>query len=337
MSDAPLPPPEPAQRRTLRVGALAAIVALLACCGLPSAFFLADDDHDGKPVTTTDGSPSTTPSVTPSPSIPPYTPQQYQALLAETDKVLRAGFDKLAAAKNPTAVNDAAAELATLAGSRSRALNDVVPPPTVAIAHAELVTALDGFAATMIDTGSAARAGRVCLGPAAVTRVSRELAVARLRSAAQALATADPAQAYQVGSFIPKVAKDANRRKGNGSYIKRTQGGLGQLKIENGGTDSVISIVRGKTTVTRVYVRSKGTFTVRGVRDGTYRIFWTSGKDWDDRLKAFSRDCSFERFDDSLKFTTTSRTYTIWTISLRPVYGGNARTSEVDPGEFPVN
>lgn len=333
----PLPPPgRPVRRTTVLVGVAVTIVALLACCGLPSMFLLSDDEKDGRPVATVDQTPSATPSTTPSPSVPPISPQQYQALLTETDRVLKAGFDTLAKAKNPVAVNAAAGELATLAGGQHRKLSEVVPPPTVAIAHASLVTALDDFAATLIDTGAAARSGRVCLGPAAVAQVSRELATARLRSAAQALATADPAQAYQVGSFVPEVTKDANRRLGNGSYIKRTRGGLGQLKIENGSSDTVISIVRGKTTVTRVYVRGKGTFTVRGVRDGTYHIYMTSGKDWDNRFKAFGRDCQFERFDDPLKFTTTSRTYTIWTISLRPVPGGNAHISSVDPGGFPV-
>lgn len=332
----PLPPPGPVRRNTVLIGVAVTIVALLACCGLPLTLLLSNDDKDGARIATVDQTPSATPSTTPTPSIPPISPQQYQALLTETDQVLKAGFDTLAKAKNPVAVNAAAGELATMAGGQRRKLGEVVPPPTVAIAHASLVTALDDFAATLIDTGAAARSGRVCLGPAAVAQVSRELATARLRSAAQALATADPTQAYQVGSFVPKVTKDTDRRLGNGSYLKRTRGGLGQLKIENGSTDTVVSIVRGKTTVTRVYVRAKATVTVRGVRDGTYHIYMTSGKDWDDRFKAFSRDCQFERFDDSLKFTTTSRTYTIWTISLRPVPGGNAHISPVDPDGFPV-
>jgi hypothetical protein len=36
-----------------------------------------------------------------------------------------------------------------------------------------------------------------------------------------------------------------------------------------------------------------------------------------------------------MKFTTTSRQYTIWSVSLNPVAGGNASTSGVDPDQFP--
>ncbi|WDZ83820.1 hypothetical protein [Micromonospora cathayae] len=35
------------------------------------------------------------------------------------------------------------------------------------------------------------------------------------------------------------------------------------------------------------------------------------------------------------RFTTTSRTYSGWTIFLTPVVGGNASTSTVDPDQFP--
>ncbi|MFI6825421.1 hypothetical protein ACIBJE_31395 [Micromonospora sp. NPDC050187] len=324
-------PVQPARRRTVLVVAAVTVVAVLACCGLPLAFFLDGDDEDGAPVA---GVRSTAPSVAPSPSVAPVTPDQYQTVLTSTDQALNAGFRTLAAAKSPTAVRTATSGLATTAGTQRRALAEMVPPASVATAHDTLVEALDDLAAALTGTGSAT-SGQACLGPAAVARVSRERAADQLRAAAKALATADPTRAYQVGSFLPKKTKDGNRRLSNGSYVKRTKGGLGQLKIENGGADAVISIARGKTAVTRVYVRGKSTFTVRGVRDGTYQIFMTSGKDWDARSKAFSRDCDFEKFDDPLTFRTTSRTYTGWTVSLTPVVGGNASTSSVDPDQFP--
>lgn len=330
----PLAPPSPAGRRRTLVGVAVAVVALLVCCGLPLAYFASRDDGETRPAAGVDGA---TPPATPSPSAVPISADQYQTLLAETDRTLAAGFGTLAAAKNPKAVRSAASGLTTMVDNQRRALEEVVPPPAVATAHDSLVDGLASLTADLAETGSDAASGGVCLGPAAVARVGRETAAGQLRTAAQALATADSTRAYQVGSFVPKATKDGNRRLGNGTYIKRTQGGSGQLKIENGGADSVISVVRSgsKSPVIRVYVRAKGKFTVRGVRDGTYQVFMTSGKDWDARLKAFSRDCGFSKFDDSFKFTTTSRTYTGWTITLTPVTGGNASTSGVDPEEFP--
>lgn len=327
--------PGPARRRIVLIGAAVAVVALLVCCGLPVAYFATRDDGNA-PAASVNGTASATPGA-PSPSATQITPDEYQALLAEADRTLAAGFKTLSGARNPKSVGTVASNLAATAENQSLALDAVVPPSGVTAPHSILVRSLSGLAAALRETSSAAALGSVCLGPAAVSRVSRESAADGLRSAASALATADPSRSYQVGSFVPKETRDGNRRLSNGSYVKRTQGGLGQLKIENGGTDAVISIVRGKTAVTRVYVRSKSNFTVRGVRDGTYQVFMTSGKDWDNRLKGFSRDCEFERFDDSFKFSTTSRTYTGWTITLTPVVGGNASTSDVDPDAFPAD
>ncbi|MEU4565289.1 hypothetical protein [Micromonospora sp. NPDC023956] len=326
----PMPAPAPpARRRTVLVAAAAVVVAVLVCGGLPLAFFLTGDDGDRPPTT---GGRSAAPSVASSPSVAPMTPDQYQTTLTSTDQALLTGFRTLAAAKGPTAVAAATSTLATTAAEQRRALDALVPPASVATAHGTFIEALDGLATALTATPS----GQACLGPAAVARISRETAADQLRAAAQALATADQTRAYRVGSFVPKETRDGNRRLSNGSYVKRTKGGLGQLKIENGGADAVIGIVRGKTAVTRVYVRGKSTFTVRGVRDGTYQIFMASGKDWDARSKAFSRDCDFEKFDDPLTFRTTSRTYTSWSLSLTPVVGGNASTSTVDPDDFPV-
>ena len=43
----------------------------------------------------------------------------------------------------------------------------------------------------------------------------------------------------------------------------------------------------------------------------------------------------FDRFDDSMKFETTQTAtqteWSTWTITLQPVVGGNAPTTEVDP------
>lgn len=325
------PPSSPGGRGKILVlvGAAVAVV-LLAVVAIPVLYF-ANRDPDRTP---TAGGPS---GSTPSPSVTPISPQEYQQLLAEIDKSVGEAFTRLGAAKNPKAVRQAADALETAIESQRQTLAEVVPPPTVADAHEALLDGLEGLGRSAADTESAAGSGEVCLGSAAVARLSRDDAAEDLRSATQVLATADPAQAYQVGSFVPKKTADTNRRLSNGKYLKRTRGGAGQLKIENGGSDAVINVVLGnsKTPAISVYVRGKGKFTVSGVRDGTYRIYMTSGKDWDPKAKAFARDCSFQRFEDTFQFRTTSTQYTIWTITLTPVVGGNARTSDVDPSTFP--
>ncbi|MEO3745864.1 hypothetical protein [Plantactinospora sp. B5E13] len=313
------------------VGGAVAVV-LLVVLAVPVLLWLNRDSGDPK---NTAGS---GPAGGASPSAAPMSPPEYQALLASVDKSVGDAFGKLGGAKNPKAVGSAVDGIESAIEQQIEALSRVVPPPNVATAHADLLSGLEGLSDSLAETGSAAGAGEVCLGYSALARLSREAAAEDVRAAQQALATADPAQAYQVGKFVPKKTSDTNRRLSNGKFLKRNRSGLGELKIENGGsTDAVINVVRNgsKSAAISVYVRAKGKITVGGVRDGTYRIYMTGGKDWDGKAKAFGRDCNFQRFEDSFKFSTTSSQYTIWTITLTPTAGGNARTSDVDPGDFP--
>jgi hypothetical protein len=69
-------------------------------------------------------------------------------------------------------------------------------------------------------------------------------------------------------------------------------------------------------------------------------VYYSLGVDWDHKARAFTRSCTFERFDDTFKFTTTETATQIkwveWTITLQPVRGGTATTSEVHPNDFPA-
>ncbi|MDG4788268.1 hypothetical protein O7626_20390 [Micromonospora sp. WMMD1102] len=331
------PPPPPAKSGRGKIIAIvggAVAVVLLVALAVPLAIWAASRGSDDPPANrNTSGQ-----GAEPSPSAAPVTAQEYQALLAEVDKAIAPGFTQLGAAKNPKAVSAAAGTIGRTLDQQITALSGVVPPENAATAHADLLRGLEGMVDSITETGSAAGAGEVCLGSSALARVSRDPAAEDVRTAGQALAAADPAQPYQVGAFVPKKTADGNRRLGNGSYLKRVRSGQGQLKIENGGSsDAVINLVLGsaKAPTVSVYVRGKGKHTVSSIKDGTYRIYMTGGKDWDARAKAFSRNCNFQRFEDTFKFTTTSSQYTIWTITLTPVAGGNARTSEVDPNTFP--
>jgi hypothetical protein len=113
-------------------------------------------------------------------------------------------------------------------------------------------------------------------------------------------------------------------------------GGYGELEIENG-TDSdamaILTLPDEETTITAAYIRSNDSFTLRGVRDGTYHLFFASGSGWNG--EQFTEDVSHQRFDDPFDFSTTSTQYTIWSITLQPVVGGTGTTGSVDPGDFP--
>jgi hypothetical protein len=313
-----------AAKRNTIIGTGIAAVLLVACCGVVGLMNKDDDEPGARPLT---GGPAA--------DAPALSPEQYQSALTKADTTLATAFRALGAAKNPKAVETSAKLLSTAIDSERAALVAVAPPATLKAAHTTLTGALRSLSEEMSES----TLGDACLGSAATSAASQVPAARRVRTAASAMATADPARAYTFGSFVPKVTPTADRKLGNATYLKRTKGGAGRLEITNGSNDSVVSVVpKGKKApAIRVYVRARKTVKVTGVKDGTYEIFMTDGKDWDAKAKAFSRNCAFQKFDDSIKFTTKNGMYSIWKITITEVVGGNASRTEVDPDAFPTD
>jgi hypothetical protein len=147
---------------------------------------------------------------------------------------------------------------------------------------------------------------------------------------------------YKADVVSVKASSKKNRRLRNGQFLRRGgSGGRSSLQIHNGGTrDAVVTLVKGKTKVYSVYVRKKAKFKISGVTDGSYRIYFTHGVDWDGKARSFTRECSFERFQSPVRFKTTYTATQIrwhdWRITLHAITGGNAKTSKVDPDDFPA-
>jgi hypothetical protein len=85
-----------------------------------------------------------------------------------------------------------------------------------------------------------------------------------------------------------------------------------------------------------VYVQANAAYTLKNIHDGTYNVYYTAGTDWDPNRKLFTKSCEYQQFDNTLQFTTTSTQYTIWSLTMTPVVGGNAQSSDVDPGSYPT-
>jgi hypothetical protein len=151
-----------------------------------------------------------------------------------------------------------------------------------------------------------------------------------------ALLTSAPATADSSASQTAVQVTAA--RPGNGKILyHRVGGGRGVLKIKNGNaTDGVITLVKGKTKALSIYVRAKSTASVKDVRDGAYRVYFTTGYRFSVSKGRFTRNAIYRKFDDRLRFTTTSTSYSIWTLTLHTVRGGKARTSPVNPKDFPA-
>jgi hypothetical protein len=322
----PAVPTSKPRRRWLWASLISMVVLVLLAAGAVVAVILVRADGGNLAAGTS----------TPSPTAPPQlSSSDYQQLLTTTDTDLGTGFAALRSARRPVAVHDAANALSLSAQIAADRLVGVTPPDNVKSVNAQLATDLSDLASMLSKTAAAADVQDVCTASSALADVTAADATANLRTDIQALVAAS----YTFGAFLPDPVKSTNRRAANG-YLKRISNrGLGQLKINNSGSmDTVVSLVprSGSKAVGTVYVRGKGRFTVTGVRDGTYRIFVTSGVDWDASLKSFTRTCDFRKFDDTLKFSTTSTRFTVWTITLQATTGGNTASSAVDPDEFPT-
>ena len=87
-------------------------------------------------------------------------------------------------------------------------------------------------------------------------------------------------------------------------------GGLGQLSVENGtSSDGVVILNLSEgDPVMATYIRAGDSYTMTGIRDGTYHLFFSTGSEWDGEANEFTESPSYKRFDDPLGFSTTAQT-----------------------------
>jgi hypothetical protein len=276
--------------------------------------------------------------VSPSPSTPPASPEEYQLALDAFGKGLGPGFGGLGVAHTPKAVHDAVNTLQDALTSALVTFKAIAPPAAVRPAHQQLVTGLDALRYAMGETISSADSGKYCAGSSALSSLTGSPAADQVRTGITALAAADPAHPYKIAPFLPAATPPANRQLGNGAVIKKNTKGSNSLKIENRySTDVVVSIAtaNSKSAALMVYVRAGGTSTTNGIHDGTYDVFMTTGSDWDSGAKSFTRDCDYEQFTEPAVFRSTSTQYTVITLTLNMGVGGNTSANPADPGTFP--
>jgi hypothetical protein len=231
-----------------------------------------------------------------------------------------------------------AAQVATTIEVQVAKLRAVQPPAAAAATNTQLTQELAGLGDLV--SGIGADQDKPACPAAATTPYGTLLASAwagRIHQDSLALAKADPT--FVFGTFLPAAPKVTTTRPANGSFVKKAgKHGIGKLKIKNGGgSDMAISVVPAKgkkTPLFTVYVRGKSSYTVTRVSAGTYLIYYTSGAGWNPARKGFTSKCDFSKFDDTFPF----KGYPIidtWQITMTPVLGGNATTSDVDPDAFP--
>lgn len=216
-------------------------------------------------------------------------------------------------------------------------LGGLRPPAEVAPEHADYVASLRSLDGRLGALDEDVTAHALCTGTAVLAALGRSDEFAALKASGADLAKAGD---YPVITIKPPARR--SRRLGNGAVLTSAiRGGRGGLTVKNGGSrDGVVTLVRGGRKAVSVYVRKKSTAKVADIKDGTYRVYFTTGADYDRGARAFTRDCGFSAFDDPLRFRTTYTASQVrwdnWTLTLNRVVGGNASTSDVDPDDFPA-
>lgn len=272
-----------------------------------------------------------------SPAPAELTEKDYRAALDKARGPIREALKKL----NSTGVEGLGKRLGQTVSAMEDAvarLETLTPPSEVKAEHADYVGALRQFLSALSAAQEDVRAQDVCTGPAVLTGVEEIGQLSPVRRSATALADRGD---YRTDVIPVKVSKERSRRLPNGRYITSgSRSGRAYLELKNGNTqDAVVVLVRGKKKAIRVYVRKKAKFRVRGVRDGSYKVYYTLGSDWDSGAGGFTRSCAFGRFGKSLRFRTVHTGAQIrwsnWSVTLKAVVGGSVPLKRVKPGDFP--
>lgn len=139
-------------------------------------------------------------------------------------------------------------------------------------------------------------------------------------------------------TLIPAASTaSATSRPRNGTILYAgIKGGLGRLTIKNRpNQDGVVTLVLGRSKAISVYVRAKSSTTVHNIKVGTYTIYFTTGSLFSVSRGRFTRGATYWRFKIRLRFVPPPR-YSIATLTLYAVRGGNAPTTQISPGDYPA-
>ncbi|MEU7888896.1 hypothetical protein AB0B54_25625 [Microbispora bryophytorum] len=316
--------------RTVPVGAvalLAASVTLSACTATPGG--------SGKAASGEESAPSAA-GTTAAAGPPALTPEAYRGALAAAGRPARTALAAIAKARTFRSLHQRIDRAQSALESALARLGGLRPPADVAPEHADYVAALRGLNGRLGALDEDVSSHVLCNGTAVLAGLGRSGEFKDFRASAGDLVKAGD---YPVVQIRPPA--QASRRLGNGATVlSAIRGGRGSLSVKNGGTqDGVVTLVRAGRKAVSFYVRKRSTAKISDIKDGTYRVYFTTGVDYDRGTRAFTRNCGFSKFDDALKFQTVYSGYSVrwsdWTLTLDAVFGGNATTSEVDPDAFP--
>ncbi|WP_051967567.1 hypothetical protein [Kitasatospora mediocidica] len=272
-------------------------------------------------------------SAQPAPS-PSPTEVPYGTTLTQLVTPVNTALAEIGAAGSLDALAGALSDSQSAASAAATGLQQADAPLAVADAHRQLYVGLDQLATDLGQVQTDITDDKVCATSSALAEAGQSQGFKDVPAALAALSTAG----YPATLTVPQTGALQHRALDNGSYVREGErDGLGVLTVENGGdADAVLTLTHGTDAAYSFYVVKGQTAKVSGIRDGQYDVYFAGGFDWDAASKRFTQSCAFTKFDDGLNFNTTDTTYSTWKLTLQPVAGGNASTTDVPEGSFPV-
>ena len=131
-------------------------------------------------------------------------------------------------------------------------------------------------------------------------------------------------------SIIPSDAIDQNRPETGTVIHDMYRNGDGVLTINNNWTRDTVAIITDKRNNPKivVYLRSKDSLDIEGIKDGEYIPYFTIGEGWNATAKEFDRVEDHLRYPPMI-FETNETCYTTQEITLY-----EAEATNFVPGQF---
>jgi len=160
----------------------------------------------------------------------------------------------------------------------------------------------------------------------------------------------EPETVQKISKFIGNQLRTGdspyNQYFGTGLYDKAYSN---QLEVKNGQSQDVIVCLteyyENKRTIRNEYIRAGESFIMTSIPNGTYFLKSFYGKNWnpdtllyDGQLKGFfDAESGFsvsDQSDDLINMEQTEKSYSIFTVTLYPVVGGNMASRSITASDF---
>ncbi|MHB1160834.1 MAG: hypothetical protein ACYC3V_10970 [Chloroflexota bacterium] len=129
----------------------------------------------------------------------------------------------------------------------------------------------------------------------------------------------------------------SNLRPTTGTFLRdTTRNGSSKLVLSNGQSLDAVAVLTTPTDtpLVSVYIRAGDSFTLTGIRDGDYQLYFVVGEDWDNVSSGFTRNADYARAEGLLTFRYAQ--YAGVSITLHSVPQGNTGVRSLDPDQFPA-